>query len=130
MLLGEVVARIGCERAISKDHKNEWLQNWFNLKPAGRLQAPGNNRTHLVWRETDVEKAKRLWEARTVPATVRMNPLPEDPKDELAAMAEHGADWKPAFVAEAALEMLRTGLDLMNLAMGILKPEAAKAGAA
>ena len=62
LMLGDVVARIGCAAAMPKDHKNEWMQNRFSLKPAGRMQIPGMKGTHLVWREADVEKAKRLWE--------------------------------------------------------------------
>ena len=62
LMLGDVVARIGCAAAMPKDHKNEWMQNRFSLKPAGLIQVPGHKGSHLVWREADVEKARRMWE--------------------------------------------------------------------
>ena len=125
---------------MPEDHKNDWLKNRFSLEPAGRLLIPGHKGTHLVWRSADVEKAKRLWEEYHPAITSNQSPEPRkisfggpvslDQKKELKSMRQHEEGWKPATGSEAALAMLQAGLDLVNLAMGILKPEAAKAGAA
>ena len=64
LMLQATIDRIGCAAAMPKDHKNEWLQNRFSLYPAGRIKKTSGKGTNLVWREADVEKARRLWDGR------------------------------------------------------------------
>lgn len=122
MMLGEVVARIGCAAAMPNDHKNEWMQNRFSLKPAGRIQIPGRKGTHLVWRAADVEKARKLWDdahpkVETKPGAKRKpiqigfgGPCELVFAEELKAMDAETPGWKKT--PSAAPELARSMIDL------------------
>ncbi len=135
LMLGDVVERIGCAAAMPKDHKNEWMQNRFSLKPAGRMQIPGMKGSHLVWREADVEKARKLWEERqpTAPAkpiypkpiTIQMvGSRQPDVGAELKAMETETPGWmKPPEDGPAlARSMIDLAAQLLHQAQAMLKP--------
>jgi hypothetical protein len=131
MMLREVVARIGCAAAMPAEHKNEWMQDKFSLRPAGRIRIPGDKKNHLVWREADVEKARKLWEERrSQDSGVRIQHVDLgtgtkklDPQAELAAMNRESDGWmkpNPKTPEEAGLAMLGLALDLIRQASGML----------
>lgn len=125
MMIQAVIDRIGCAAAMPKDHKNEWLQNRFSLYPAGRIQKPNGKGTNLVWREADVEKARRLWigraENQPLVFSPQATPAPSA-KAEAAAISQKGprgwiSDQTPH---ETGLRMIALAEQLLQQAAALL----------
>lgn len=123
LMLAEVVQRIGCAAEMPKDHKNDWLQNRFSLKPAGRVQIPGQKGTHLLWRAADVERAKKMWEHRRSTAGVglvisEMKDLENRKRSELEAMARETPRWTAA--GDVVPVLMQTAAMLLDQAAALL----------
>lgn len=122
LMLGEVIKRIGCAAAMPKDHKNDWLQNRFSLKPAGRIQIPGEKGNHLVWRQRDVEKARKMWEASRSPAfglsLSGMKNLEDQKRGEREAMDRETPGWTAA--GDAVPVLMQTAAMLLDQAAALL----------
>ena len=127
LMLGDVIARIGCAAAMPNEHKSDWLANRFSLKPAVRIRLPGQTGTHLLWRAADVEKARKMWEAAAPrPATLALAPpAPLDPKEELKAMERSAPEWKslPKPGPELARSLIDLAGQLLQQAGALIVPE-------
>ena len=125
LMLQDTIALIGCAAAMPRDHKNEWLQNKFSLYPAARIQKTAGKGTHLLWKKTDVERARKMWLEFSAPPMIRAEDILKERKQfERDAIEKRTPGWitfqKDKTPSELGLAMISLAEQLLQQAATLL----------